>query len=455
MADNIQLNLGSGGDITRAEDVAGVKIPVIKIHNGAAGVDGGPITSANPLSVSGPITDTQIRATALPVSLASTTITGTVTSNATLSAETTKVIGTVNITAGQSIAANAGTNLNTSALNLEATQSAISAKLPAALGQGTMAQGLKVSLASDQSSIPVSRLDTTTSGSITAISQSVALTLNGKSGVALQLTGTWVGTIQFEGTVDGTNWVAINGVFAGASTPGPTITANGIIRLTPSGLAQVRATSTAWTSGTATVSLRASDATGGTFLNQSLTAGTNSIGTVQAPAITKGTQGTTGLTVQRLHDAGRNARHFILDAYTAAPAVEAVQSVVQWYGNAAVAATTQPAVVPAGKTLRLQSWSISTKSLATVGSAVVRIRINTAGLGVLASPLAFSFEAGSTSGSTTVAMTGGLNTITGRFPEGFEIPAGSGLAFSMAGYGPTGVLALNGVTRFEVHGYEY
>lgn len=186
-----------------------------------------------------------------------------------------------------------------------------------------------------------------------------------------------------------------------------------------------------------------------------LAAGVNNIGTVQPPAITKGTQGTIGFTTQQLHDAGRNARHFLLDAFTAAPVAEAVQSVVQWYGNVAVAGTTQPALVPAGKTLRLISWNISTKSLATVGSAVVRVRVNTAGLGVLASPLTFSFEAGSRAGATTVAMTGGLDTQTGTFPEGFEIPAGSGLAFSMAGYGPAGALTLQGVTRFAVYGYEY
>ena len=177
--------------------------------------------------------------------------------------------------------------------------------------------------------------------------------------------------------------------------------------------------------------------------------------TVTPIAITKGTQGSTGFTVQRLNDAGRNARHFMLDAYTAAPVAEAVQSVVQWYNNAAVGGTTQPAVVPAGKTLRLTNYTISTKSLATVGSVIVRIRANTAGLGVLASPLVFSMEAGSTAGATTVAMTGGMDTFSGVFSEGLEFPAGTGLAFSMAGYGPTGTLTLQGVTRFQVFGYEY
>ncbi len=173
------------------------------------------------------------------------------------------------------------------------------------------------------------------------------------------------------------------------------------------------------------------------------------------PKITKGTQDTAGFMVQALRDAGRNARHFMLDAYTAAPAVEAMVSVVQWYNNAAVAATDSPAVVPAGKMLRLTQWSICTKSLATAGSAVVRIRINTAGTAVLASPIAWSFEAGSVALATTLDMTGGMGCTSGSFPEGFEVPAAAGVGFSMAGYDSTGVPALQGVTRFAVGGDEY
>lgn len=109
---------------------------------------------ATPLPISGTVTvntgltDAQIRATALPVS-------GTVTTNATLAAETTKVIGTVNIAAAQAVTANAGTNLNTSALTLETTQLAMSAKLPATLGQKAMAASIAVTVASDQATIPI------------------------------------------------------------------------------------------------------------------------------------------------------------------------------------------------------------------------------------------------------------------------------------------------------------
>lgn len=51
MADNTTINTGTGGDVLRTDDVGGIKIPVSKIHTGADGVDGGPITAANPLPV--------------------------------------------------------------------------------------------------------------------------------------------------------------------------------------------------------------------------------------------------------------------------------------------------------------------------------------------------------------------------------------------------------------------
>lgn len=49
-----------------------------------------------------------------------------------------------------SVTVNAGTNLNTSALNLEATQVAMSAKLPATLGANTISNSMSVNIASDQ-----------------------------------------------------------------------------------------------------------------------------------------------------------------------------------------------------------------------------------------------------------------------------------------------------------------
>ena len=96
MAENVVLP-GTGESIA-SDNIAGNQYQRVKVTLGADGVNNGDISSANPMPVSGtfyqatqpvsgPLTDTQLRATAVPVS-------GTVT-------------------------ANAGTNLNTSALALE------------------------------------------------------------------------------------------------------------------------------------------------------------------------------------------------------------------------------------------------------------------------------------------------------------------------------------------------
>lgn len=49
---SITLNPGAGGDVVLAEDLGGgIKTTVSKLHTGANGIDGGPVTAANPLYV--------------------------------------------------------------------------------------------------------------------------------------------------------------------------------------------------------------------------------------------------------------------------------------------------------------------------------------------------------------------------------------------------------------------
>lgn len=161
----------------------------------------------------------------------------------------------------------------------------------------TTPAGADLSLLTDQElrAAPVSTAvaDVTSAGTLAAAAQTVVLSMaGGMSAAAVQITGTWAGTIQFEGTVDGAVWTPVNGVFAGSSAPGPTITVNGVVRLTPSGLASIRVNATLWTSGTATITMRAGRGTGGVFLNQSLPVGSNVIGKV---SIDQATPGTTNL----------------------------------------------------------------------------------------------------------------------------------------------------------------
>lgn len=122
--------------------------------------------------------------------------------------------------------------------------------------------------------------DVTASGSLAALNQTVVLALNGQSSASIQMSGTWTGTVTFEGSNDnGANWNSINAVAASTSQPQPTTTVNGLYRLTPGGLMQIRANMTTFVSGSATVSMRASVGTGGIFANQILptkvTDGTN------------------------------------------------------------------------------------------------------------------------------------------------------------------------------------
>lgn len=62
MADDVTLDSMSGGDVVAADDIAGIKYQRVKLVEGANGTNDGDISSANPL----------------PVSLTSTTVTGTV-----------------------------------------------------------------------------------------------------------------------------------------------------------------------------------------------------------------------------------------------------------------------------------------------------------------------------------------------------------------------------------------
>lgn len=112
--------------------------------------------------------------------------------------------------------------------------------------------------------------DNTATGTLSAALQTVTLNMVGKSATAVGITGTWVGTITFEGSVDGTNWIAMNGIASSTSGPQTTTTVNGLYRVTPGGLFQIRVIMTLFTSGTANIFMRSSNAVGGVFANQIL-----------------------------------------------------------------------------------------------------------------------------------------------------------------------------------------
>ena len=70
----------------------------------------------------------------------------------------------------------------------------------------------------------------------------------------MDVSGTWVGTLTFEATVDDSNWRTVTVVKLGDGSSVTTTTANGAFALPNSGVARFRVRATAWTSGTASVS---------------------------------------------------------------------------------------------------------------------------------------------------------------------------------------------------------
>ena len=109
-------------------------LPIISLDS--TGAVASPLTDtqlrASAVPVSGPLTDAQLRATAVPVSATS-----------------------LPLPTGAATSANQALEI-TELQDIEADVEAMSAKLPATLGQKTMAASLAVAIASDQSTIPVS-----------------------------------------------------------------------------------------------------------------------------------------------------------------------------------------------------------------------------------------------------------------------------------------------------------
>ena len=344
---------------------------------------------------------------------------------------------------------------------------------------GAVAQLAKVGYGADGSyndvstaqPLPVMIPDVTASGTLTAAAQSVTLNLNGDSGVAAQITGTWAGTITFEATVNGTDWSPVNGTASTTSSPAPTTTVNGLYRLTPAGCASIRVTMTAFTSGSAAVSIRASEGTGGIFANQILpvrttdgtstqavkAASTAAVAADQAavvalspnspvtlPALTKGVQGTAGTSTQDLKDAGRVIWSIAsaIAGVTAVTAEALVTMIPQRDGTAAATATSH--TVTAAKRLRITSMTASLISTgASVLSGRISLRIGASGAATATSPIIATLAIPS---GAALAQAGGSMSVS--FPDGIELSGAMQLGITQVCSAATGTIWVS-LTGFE------
>ena len=314
--------------------------------------------------------------------------------------------------------------------------------------------------------------DVTASGSLAAAAQVVTLALAGQSAAAAQITGTWVGTITFEASLDGTTWTAINATPASTSTPQTTTTVNGLYRLGPGGFQQFRANMSAFTSGSATVLLRAGAGTGAVIANQILptrnTDGTSSqaikaastaaVAADQAAVVslspnspvtqatlTKGTQGATGVTTQDLKDAGRVMWSAVsaIAGVTAVATEALVTMIPQRDGTAAATATSH--TVTSAKRLRITSMVAGLISTgASVLSGRISLRIGSAGAVTATSPIVVTLAIPS---GAALAQAGG--EVNQSFPDGIEFSGAMQLGISQICSAATGTIWVS------LTGYEY
>lgn len=318
----------------------------------------------------------------------------------------------------------------------------------------------------------VSVPDLSTSGSLASLNATLALAVTNCGSAAIEISGTWVGTITFEASLGGTVWTGINATAASTSTPAVTTTVNGLYRLSPAGVAQIRANMSAFTSGSATIAIRSSVGSAAIFANQILptrvTDGTNTA-TVKAastasaasdpavvvglspnspvplPTLTKGTQGATGVATQDLKDAGRvNWSAAAAIAGVTAVATEAlVTMIVQRDGTAIASATSH--TVTAAKRLRITGMTVGLISTgASVLSGRISLRIGAAGAATATSPIVVTLAIPS---GAALAQAGG--SMVYEFPDGFEISGSQQVGCSQVCSAATGTIWVNLI------GYEY
>jgi hypothetical protein len=182
-------------------------------------------------------------------------------------------------------------------------------------------------------------------------------------------------------------------------------------------------------------------------------AGTNVIGHVIAdtgsttavtslPAITKGTQGTTGVSVQDLKDSGRTSILLFLDAVTGITTEALATMSINKGGVAQTAATSY--TVTAGKTLRISGMHTSVKNTSTVASdSRTRLRQAASSFSV-SSPIVLLNEAGS-----VAAIANAVGTDDTSIPDGLEIAGGQIIGISHIESATTCTVSV------VITGYEY
>jgi hypothetical protein len=269
MADTFVANPGVGGNTFASDDIGGVHYPRSKIVIGADNTNDGDVSSANPL----PITAATLEAA-------------------------TKLEDAVHTTGDRGV--------HVLGVRLDADTSPVSADSDYHPFVFNSTGRLKVSVK------PGATVATT--GNITAAAQSVAIDVSREAGVNVQIAGTFAGlNATFEGSIDGgTTYFTVQ---AARSSTGALESTTGVIAANPgyvwevstNGYTNFRVRSTAFTSGTAAVTITPAAFASEVAPSVSLQTGANTIGAVNIAAAQTLATVTTVATVTNITNQGHLA----------------------------------------------------------------------------------------------------------------------------------------------------
>lgn len=366
-----------------------------------------------PLSVSGGLTDTQLRATPVPVS-------GTVT-------------------------ANAGSNLNTSALALDATQTNRSAKAQITDGtrDGTVKAASTLPLLTDTAVVTTQRdpLPAGTNvighvihdtGSTTAVTGTVTVDMTKVAGTATD-TNSGVKSAGTLRVVLATDQPALTNKLL-VTPDSVALPANQSVNVAQFGASNI-------STGTGA---------GGAGIPR-VTVSNDSNVLVTPPTLTKATQGATGFSTQDLKDAGRTS--IAITATVASTATgETLITVNKSSGLAGVVSAASQGITT-GKRLRIQAISISARNSTgtTASNVTVNLRAAAGGATTASSPLQMHFMVALPASTVSTLFP------TILIPDGFEIDANGatntyGLTITHPQWVTGSVVATFDITLI---GYEY
>lgn len=205
-------------------------------------------------------------------------------------------------------------------------------------------------------------------GTATAAS-TVPISINGRTAISTQLSGTWVGTVQFEGSMDnGVTWTPFSTHVRGAAAATATATLNGLFIANTSGLTNYRVRWTTKTSGTVSVAFSASSEDAVVYVNNAIKLlGLDGVSQVTVKAASTPAAPTDTSVVVALADGGNVTLGAKADAKSTATDTTAV-TIMQVLKE--ISAMEQ---APAARALSASSANIGNINAATYGSSTTLV----------------------------------------------------------------------------------